>query len=143
MTTPLNFVKKINPEWPLRLGLGLMYVYSGFGFIRNPVDWQGFLPQWFLQTVTTFMPAETYLRFQGVAELVIAFLMLAWFLPRWGIRLAALAALFEFLFILVFVPIDLVTFRDIGLLGGALSLLLLSRREAGGRTLGDEKWVTI
>ncbi|MBI2055641.1 MAG: hypothetical protein HYT42_01985 [Candidatus Sungbacteria bacterium] len=122
--------KRVNPEWPLRIGLGLMYVYSGLGFIRNPFDWQGFLPQWFLERVQAFAPVETYLRFQGIAELAIAFLMLGWFLPRSCVRLAALAAVLEFLFILIFVPIDLVTFRDIGLLGGALSLLLLSRREA-------------
>ena len=106
-----------------------MYIYSGLGFIRNPFDWQGFLPQWFLQTVTTFTQVEAYLRFQGIVELAIAFLMLGWFLPCWGVRLAALAAVFDFLFILIFVPIDLVTFRDIGLLGGALSLLFLSWQE--------------
>ncbi len=119
---------KINPEWPLRLGLGLMYVYSAQSLIREPQHWQGFLPPWFVGVVEGLMPVETYLNLQGAGELVIAALLLIWLLPRWSLQIAAVAATLEMLFILIFVGVDLVTFRDLGLLGGALALVALTWR---------------
>lgn len=123
-----------SPEWPLRLGLGLMYVYSGISLLRQPLDWQGFLPMWFSDAVVRFLPLATYLAIQGAGELVLAAAFLAWFLPRGLVRIAAGLAALEMLGILVLTGIDLITFRDVGLLGGALALfILLGRRpESGG-----------
>ncbi len=128
---PVERLRRIPPEWPLRIGLGLMYLYSGTSLIREPAEWVGFLPQWFTRFVSAVIPLNTYLAIQGLGELVIALFLLVWFLPRWVARLAAIAAVFEILFIIIFVGIDLVTFRDLGLLGGALTLLILifRRRE--------------
>ena len=124
----MNFLSKIPAEWPLRLGLGLMYLYSGQSLIREPLNWQGFLPSWFAEIVGGLMPLESYLRLQGAGELAIAFLFLAWFLGRFAVRAAAALAVLEMLFILIFVGINLITFRDIGLLGGALALVALTWR---------------
>lgn len=121
-----NVFQKMNPVWPLRLGLGLMYLYSGYDLIAYPFHWYGFVPRWFSAAVTPLLSLENYLRFQGAGEMALGFLLLAWFLPPWISRIAAAAAAAEMAAILLFVGLDPITFRDIGLLGGALALCLLS-----------------
>ena len=74
------------------------------------------------------MPMDVYLRLQGAGELAVAFLLLAWFLGRWGTRVAALLAVIEMLGILLLAGIDPITFRDLGLLGGAVALWITSWR---------------
>lgn len=122
----MDFIKKIQPEWSLRIGLGLMYLYSGYDLFFNPYHWYGFVPKWFSQAVTSVGPLDTYLRFQGVGELIIGILFLAWFLGRWGLRVASIAVAVEMALILLFVGVDPITFRDIGLLGAAFALLIIS-----------------
>lgn len=121
-----SMIQKIKPEWSLRLGLGLMYVYSGYDLFYNPQHWYGFVPQWFSQAVTTTISIETYLRMQGVGEFIIGLLFLAWFSGVWGVRAASILAVLEMALILVFVGIDPITFRDIGLLGAATALFIIS-----------------
>lgn len=117
--------KKITPLWSLRLGLGLVYLYSGSDLITHPYHWYGFVPEWFARAVTAVMPLEQYLRLQGMGEVALGIVLLAWFLPRWTARAAAAAAATEMAMILLLVGIDPVTFRDIGLFGAAVALLLL------------------
>lgn len=134
----MNFLEKIRPEWPLRLGLGLMYLYSGYGLFSDPVSWIGFVPAWFADTVSAVMPVEMYLLIQGVGEFVVGLLFLAWFsgppTGGWGIRIASLYASLSLLFIIVFVGVDLITFRDVGLLGAAAALLIISWRPAAEKS---------
>ena len=117
---------KIKPEWALRVGLGCMYLYSGVGLLRAPSSWYGFAPVWVVDIWERIAPFDVFLRIQGAVELVIAALLLCWFLGRWGLRIGAVLATGEFAFILIFAGVDLVTFRDIGLLGATLALLVLS-----------------
>ncbi|MBI2056222.1 MAG: hypothetical protein HYT37_02485 [Candidatus Sungbacteria bacterium] len=121
-----NFIQKLNPMWTLRLGLGLMYLYSGYDLFYNPQHWYGFIPRWLSQFITPFMSIESYLRLQGTGEFIIGLLFLAWFSGTKGVRIAAALAVLEMAGILLFVGIDLITFRDIGLLGGAIALLIMS-----------------
>lgn len=121
----------LHPAWPLRIGLGLMYVYSGISLIRNPFDWQGFLPVWFSAAVNRVMPLETYLAIQGVGELALAAVFLGWLVPFWVVRIAAGLAALEISGILLFTGVDLITFRDIGLLGAATALFMLSGSRGG------------
>lgn len=123
----MNISAKINAEWPLRLGLGAMYLYSGYDLVVNPQHWYGFVPRWFSQTVSAVASVENYLRLQGMGEFLLGILFLAWFLPRGLVRFAALAAAGEMALILLFVGVDPITFRDIGLLGASAALFLLSR----------------
>lgn len=118
-------LQKISPEWSLRLGLGLMYIYSGYDLFANPQHWYGFVPQWFSRAVTSLVPIEAYLRLQGIGELIVGLLFLAWFGGRWGVRTASIIAALEMTLIILFVGIDPITFRDIGLLGAALALLVV------------------
>ena len=126
----MSVLGNIRAEWPLRIGLGLMYLYSGLSLVRHPLDWQGFLPMWFSDAVSRIVPLTAYLKVQGIGELALAFVLLAWFLPQGLVRIAAGLAALEMAGILLFTGIDLVTFRDIGLLGAATALWVLT---AGGR----------
>lgn len=122
----MSWLQNLKPMWALRLGLGLMYLYSGYDLFYNPQHWYGFVPKWFSQAVIQIGPIETYLRLQGLGELVIGLLFLAWFLGARGARIAAMLAALEMALILLFVGIDPITFRDIGLLGAATALLIMS-----------------
>jgi len=128
----MKLLEKISPAWALRLGLGLMYLYSGFDLFFNPAHWYGFVPQWFLRIVTSLVPLEIYLRLQGVGEFIIGLLFLAWFSGVWGVRIASLVATAEMFLITIFVGVDPITFRDVGLLGAAVALgiMMFSRPAA-------------
>ena len=120
---------RIKPEWVLRIGLGVMYIYSGLNLFSNPDAWHGFIPTWFLNIWSNVGPVEIFLKLQGVGELVLGLLFLAWFSGQRGVLIASLLASLEIFLILVFVGVDLVTFRDIGVFAAALSLLIISLPE--------------
>jgi hypothetical protein len=117
------------PVWLLRLGLGFMFLYSGYQLVAEPTRWISFVPPFVSNTITQIATLEAYLRFQGAMELALALTLLAWFMPRHVVRIAALFALFELVAITLFVGIDLITFRDIGLIGAAGALLMLLSEE--------------
>ena len=122
----MNLIKKLNPSWFLRLGLGLMYIYSGYDLFSNPQHWYGFVPQWLSQTAIQIASVDAYLKLQGMGEIILGLLFLAWFSGQWGVRIASILATLEMALILIFIGIDPITFRDIGLLGAALALLIMS-----------------
>lgn len=101
--------------------------------MTNPQHWYGFVPKWLSRLVTTTVSIDTYLLAQGAGELVLGLLFLVWFLPRAGVRTVAALAAAEVGLIILFVGIDPITFRDIGLLGAAGALLILSFRKHGVR----------
>lgn len=124
------FLRKSNPEWPLRLGLGAMYLYSGYDLFVNPRHWYGFVPQWFSRAIVpeVFPSIDSYLKLQGAGEFLVGLVFLAWFLRRRWVRAAAFLAVVEMALILVFTGVDPITFRDIGLLGAAFALLVITAR---------------
>ena len=129
-----DFLRKLSPEWPLRIGFGLMYVYSGYDILVHSTAWYWALrplPQFLQSIINNQIGINTYLRFQGVGELLLAVLFLGWFLPRWALRFSSAFTALEMAFILWLVGIDAVTFRDIGLLGAALALLIISFQRDG------------
>lgn len=121
-------VQKNYAEWTLRLGLGIMFLYSGFDILMHPTAWHWAvrgLPI-VIQDTINVLGIDTYLKLQGTSELVLACAMLGWFLPRGIMIVAALAATAELTLILLFVGVNYITFRDIGLLGATLSLVIMS-----------------
>ena len=126
---------KIRPEWSLRLGLGVMYLYSGFDLMKNPTGWHWALPYWLSQFIEKLVAIDNYLRFQGFVEILLALIFLAWFLRPKLVFWAALVSALELLGILVlaFAPFReanfLITFRDIGLLGASLALVAVMWRK--------------
>lgn len=75
--------------------------------------------------VLVIMPIDSYLRFQGAVELLIAFLLLSFFFPKKIALFAAAVSSLEILFILFFAPQFSITFRDIGVLGASLALFII------------------
>lgn len=116
-------------ELPLRLGCGLVNLYAGFHLLTNPGSFHKYVPDWLTQIVNTFASVDAYLRFQGLGELLIATFLLGWFLPRWCVRTASILLAAEMALILAFIGVDAVTFRNIGLAGAALALLISSYQE--------------
>ena len=131
-----KFLSRLTPEWSLRLGLGLMYVYSGIDILRHPTAWHWAvrpLLKWFPASIqATLSQSEVmnrYLLLQGIVELVLAVILLAWFLPKFWVSRAAFITILEFAGILLLIPVDAITFRDIGLLGAALALWHLLKKD--------------
>lgn len=127
----MSFFKKINPEWSLRIGFGIMYLYSGLDLIRHPTAWHWAMPLWFKKLITSAISLDTYLRFQGIIEIVFAVILLGWFFKTAIVKIVALLSSLEMagILALAFIPWSesnfLITFRDVGLLGGALALLAI------------------
>lgn len=122
----MKFLEKISPELPLRLGLGFMYLYSSYDIFFNTPLWKTYIPPWLFHIITPLMSLDLFLKLQAGGEFLIAAILLAWFAkPQW-IGVVALFSAAEMAFILVFVGIDRITFRDIGLLGAALGLTIIS-----------------
>ena len=127
----MSFLAKINPEWSLRLGFGIMYLYSGSDLIRHPTAWYWAIPLWFKNLIISAISLETYLRFQGIIEIFFAVVLLGWFFKTAIVKIVALLSALEMASILAFAFLPwseanfLITFRDIGLLGGAVALLTI------------------
>lgn len=127
-----KFLSKITPEWSLRVGLGVMYLYSGIDIVRHPTAWF-----WAVRPVLKWLPSgmqvtwgqpaflKQFLISQGVLEIIFAIVFLAWFLPKKFAKWVAALTALEMAGILVLIPIDAGTFRDFGLLGGGLALFLI------------------
>ena len=135
-----SFLHRISPALLLRLGLGLMYVYSGIDFLVHPTAWLwaiGALPLPIKQMIATTIGTEKYLMLQGIGELVMAVVFLAWFLPKKLVGVVAALATVEMAAILLFVGLDAITFRDIGLLGAAGALFVMSLSSRDSQTLSN------
>ena len=110
-----------------------MFTYSGLDIIMHPTAWywavRG-LPL-FIQNIINTIGIDIYLQLQGISELLLGIVFLAWFLPRWLIRIAALVAAIEMASILLLVGVDSITFRDFGLVGaGAALFFLMAQKQA-------------
>ncbi len=115
-------------EWALRLGLGGMYLYSGYDIFMHPTGWTWALrplPQFIQSTINSTVGNITYLKIQGAGEFLLGLALLMWFLPRVVGKVAGLISAIEIFLILLLVGIDSVTFRDIGVLGASLGLWFL------------------
>src|SRR3989344_8956430 len=145
-----KFLEKISPEWSLRVGLGVMYLYSGIDILIHPTAWF-----WAVRPILKWFPAgmqaslgqpafmKKFLMSQGIIEIIFAIVLLAWFLPKKHAKWVAGLKALEMAGILFLIPIDAVTFRDFGLLGGALALFLLLNggfsKVSGEQTYSENK----
>lgn len=122
---------KLSPIWPLRIGFGLMYLYSSQSIFLSPESWTWAIPDWFTIIVEIFIPITTFLRLQALVEFWMALTFLAWFLKPKIVQVAALLSTLELLGILALSPLSSfpVTFRDLGLVGASFALFLLLRQK--------------
>jgi hypothetical protein len=123
---------RIRTEWPLRLGCGFVNLYSGFFLLTNPIRYYKYVPDWLSHVANAVTSLDAYLRLQGIGEMMIAICLLGWFFPRWCVRVAAMLFTVQMTVILIFAGVDGVTFRNIGLVGAALALLISSYEEIIG-----------
>ena len=125
-----NLINKISPEWILRISLAIMYFYSGFDLVRHPKSWYWAvrsLPN-FAQGIINYLGIDLFLQIQGFIELIFAVILILWFLPKVFSMIVAILTTVEMALILIFVGIDGITFRDIGLLGASISLYIILRK---------------
>ena len=122
----------IRTEWPLRLGCGFVNLYSGFFLLTDPIRYYKYVPGWLSHVANAVTSLDAYLRLQGIGEMMIAICLLGWFFPRWCVRVAAMLFTLQMTVILIFAGVDAVTFRNIGLVGAALALLISSYEEIIG-----------
>ena len=131
----MKILARIEPTWPLRIGVGFMYLYSGHDLLTSPTAWHWALPFWLQQLIMTVMPIDVYLRIQGAVELLMAIVLLGWFMKSKLVKLVAILSTLEMaaILILALIPYSetnfLITFRDLGLLGGSLSLAAMLSQE--------------
>ena len=126
---------RIPPELPLRLGCGCVNLYAGFFLLTDPARFYTYVPVWLSRVANAVASVDAYLRLQGVGEVMIAIGLLGWFFPRWCVRLASTLLTVEMMLILLFVGVDMVLFRNIGILGAALSLLISSYQDMDGQAI--------
>lgn len=130
----MDSLSKKLPEIALRLGLGCMFLYSGLDLLRHPTGWYWAvrpLPQFIQNLIDASVGIDSYLRMQGVVELVFAAVFFAWFLPRWIVKIVSLLVALEMATILLLVGVSGDTFRDIGLLGAATALFFIKSFQHG------------
>src|SRR3989338_7433314 len=125
-------ISKLTPEWSLRCGLGVMYLYSGIDILRHPTAWFWAVRpilKWFSAGMQTTLGQPVFIKkflmLQGIVEIIFAFVLLGWFLPKKYTKWVAGLTALEMAAILLIIPIDAVTVRDCGLLGGGLALVLI------------------
>lgn len=125
----MSLLNRTKPEFALRLSLAVMYCYSGWSLFKTPTSWTQFVPLWLKSFLTDFnFPVAAFVQIQGVVELVFAAILILWFLPGRLVKWVAIISTIEMALILWFNGIDLITFRDIGVLGASFALFLLYQR---------------
>lgn len=109
----------------LRLGLAVTFGYAGVDILLHPNNWIGWLPQWL--TVVSPLKDIPLLYTIGVAHLLLAALL---FVPRYTRAAAAIFAAF-LVTLLVSSSRDswFVVYRDVGVLAGALTLVVLPKKK--------------
>ena len=69
----MKLLAKIKPVLILRLGLGLMYLYSGYDLFQYPKSWSQFVPSWLKDILATGgIDLLTFLKIQGLGEILMA-----------------------------------------------------------------------
>ena len=130
----MKFLEKIKPVWVLRISLGLSYLYSGYDLFAHPTGWYWALrplPEFAQEIINEVIGKDLFLKTQGVGEMLMALLFLAWFLPKIGVRIAAFLSALQMALILIFIGLTLETFRDIPILGASLAVFLMSFKKHG------------
>src|SRR5262249_50553022 len=72
---------KMRTEWPLRLGCGLVNLYSGFFLLIDPKRYYKYVPGWLSYVANAVASLDAYLRFQGIGEMVVGVCLFGLFFP--------------------------------------------------------------
>jgi hypothetical protein len=113
----------------LRVGLAFVFVWVGLKSWLEPDSWIGFVPLWLENALPISL--ALFLKIHAVFNLVLGFWLLS---GRWLIVVAAIAS-FYILTVLVAAGINDITFRDIGLLGASVALLIIQAEERESKSI--------
>lgn len=103
-------------RWLLQIGLAAVFLYAAIGSLMHPAEWTGYLPSF----LNSLIAADKLIKIFAVYELVLAI----WLLSGKYLKLISIICALTFIGILIFNPHQfIVTFRDVGLMFMALSLL--------------------
>ena len=132
MRNMLNkFFNTFNAYFWLRFGLGVMFFYSGYQTVADPMirsDLFRGLPSFF-DIVLNIIPLEVWFRLLGILELVIAVLFLAWFLPKKTVFWAGLVATVDVAILLAVFGLSYNTVPYVGILGAAVATTLFYKKK--------------
>ena len=102
----------------LRVGMAITFLWVGILILQSPEAWAGFIKPWVADLLIT-TPEKTMIG-TAIFDIVVGFLLLIDF---WAFWTSVLAVIHLFL-VLIVSGIDAITVRDIGLLAGALALVV-------------------
>ncbi|MEX0910318.1 MAG: hypothetical protein WDZ73_01015 [Candidatus Paceibacterota bacterium] len=126
-----KFFNTFNAYFWLRFGLGVMFFYSGYTTVAEPMIrsdlFQG-LPR-ALDVILNVVPLEVWFRLLGILELVIAVLFLAWFLPKKTVFWAGLVAIVDVALLLTVFGLSYDTMPYVGILGGVIATTLFYKKK--------------
>ncbi len=100
----------------LRVGMSITFLWIGVLIFREPEFWGGFLQPWAAGLLP--VPIEQAMISTAVLDILVGLFLLI----DVGTWVAALIGTIHILIVLVTSGIDAVTVRDLGLLGGTISL---------------------
>lgn len=116
----MNYGKYNWTHWILSVSLGIVFAWIGVDILRHPDSWIGYIPS----NLPIHVPAASLLKLNGVFDIALGILLIIRLWPK----LAAFLAALHLVGILATQGIDAVVIRDVGLLGGSISLLLWPKR---------------
>ena len=104
----------------LRVGLGITFLWIGALILQNPEAWGGFIQPW----AKNLMPVSvvTAMRGTGILDLLIGMMLISNAL----VWVAALVGAIHLVMVLATTGLNPVTVRDIGLLGAAIALTMMT-----------------
>lgn len=116
------------PHWVLRIGLATVFMWFGVHKFINPEFWvAAWIPQSVLGIVAALgMSAENFIFLNGIFEVLVS----ASLISGYFIRIFSAAAVFFLILVVAFHvsgPTEIVI-RDVGLIGGLLTLVLWPER---------------
>lgn len=110
-------------KYLLQVGLAFVLIYAGVDATLHPLDWVGFVPTW----VRIFhLTRDQFLHIHSIGEIVLGI----WLLLNWKLKLAAFLVFLDLFAIIFFSGFNravfTTTFRDVGLLFMAITLIFVS-----------------
>lgn len=104
----------------MRIGMGITFLWIGILIFRDPEGWGGFIQPWALKLL--LVPVRQAMISTAILDMVIGLLLI---INRWTWIASALASV-HLMIILITAGINEVTVRDIGLLGAAIALAIVT-----------------
>ena len=110
-------------------GVRMRQPLRGIFPLTDPARFYTYVPGWLSRVANAVASVDVYLRLQGIGEGHDRHRPVGMVFPRWCVRVASTLLTAEMMLILLFVGVDRVLFRNLGLLGAALSLLIISYQD--------------